>query len=424
MIVGNGVAGTTAALKLRERDSQAAITVISDESDYFFSRTALMYVYMDRMSLRDLEPFERKVYDKQKIQRVRGRVIDLDAARNCIELAAGPLHYDKLLLATGSVARQSDWQGLQKVQSGLVNFVSLQDLERCERQTRRGMKAVVVGGGLIGIELVECLHHHGVQMTYLIREPWYMQPKLSEAEGRIVEEEIAHHGINVKTNESIASVESGESSEVTAVTTEANHRVECSLLGVCIGVQPNVEWLRNTRTPPQLRQGVIVDRAFRTSLRNVFACGDCAEVDASPGRPFVEQMWYSAKRQGELAALSMLGDPVDYQPPLFYNSAKFFEMDYTTVGTMGQGEHEEFFVRIPGRRVSIRIHERSNGVRGFSLLGSCWNHTVLQTWILERRSLAYVIEHLEQAQFDVEFGRLALAPIRAEYNRRPQLTRR
>jgi NADPH-dependent 2,4-dienoyl-CoA reductase/sulfur reductase-like enzyme len=63
-IVGNGVAGITAALKLRERDNQAAITVISDESDYFFSRTALMYAYMDRMSLRDLEPFERKVYEK------------------------------------------------------------------------------------------------------------------------------------------------------------------------------------------------------------------------------------------------------------------------------------------------------------------------------------------------------------------------
>ena len=99
-------------------------------------------------------------------------------------------------------------------------------------------------------------------------------------------------------------------------------------------------------------------------------CGDCAEVDSSPAPPFVEQMWYSAKRQGELAALSMLGDSVDYAPPLFYNSAKFFEMEYTAVGAMAKGDHEEFFARVPGRRVSIRIHEDSNGVRGFSLLGS------------------------------------------------------
>ena len=76
------------------------------------------------------------------------------------------------------------WPGLKNVQSGTVSFVSLKDLELCERQTRHGMKAVVVGGGLIGIELVECLRHHGVQVTYLIRERWYMEPKLSEAEGQ------------------------------------------------------------------------------------------------------------------------------------------------------------------------------------------------------------------------------------------------
>jgi NAD(P)H-nitrite reductase large subunit len=422
LIVGNGVAGVTAALKLRERDSQAAITVISDESDYFFSRTALMYAYMDRMSLRDLEPFERKVYEKKRIRRIRGRVIDLDAAGQHVDLETGSLRYNQLLLATGSVARRSAWPGLKNVQSGIVSFVSLKDLELCERQTRPGMKAVVVGGGLIGIELVECLRHHGVQVTYLIRERWYMEPKLSEAEGRMVEEEIGRHKVNVKTNELIASVASNLRGELSAITTEANNTIECSLLGVCIGVQPNVEWLRETRTPPEMRRGVIVDRAFRTTLPNVFACGDCAEVDASPAPPFVEQTWYSAKRQGELAALSMLGDRVDYALPMFYNSAKFFEMEYTAVGTMAQGGHEEFFARVPGRRVSIRIHEDSNGVRGFSLLGSRWDSTRLKSWIEERRPLAYVIEHLEEAQFDVEFGRQTLAHVRAEYNRLPQLT--
>lgn len=421
LIIGNGVAGVTAALKLREHDSRGAITVISKESDYFFSRTALMYAYMDRMTLRDLEPFERKVYDKKRIQRVRGKVIDLDAHEQTVKLDAGPLRYDRLLLATGSLARRIDWPGLQKIRSGVVNFVSLQDLQVCERQTRHGMHAAVAGGGLIGIELAECLRHHGVQVTYLIREPWYMAPKLSEAEGRMVEEELAHHGVNMMTNESIASVDSGPRGELTSVTTEANNRIECSLLGVCIGVQPNVEWLQAARTPPEMKRGVVVDRAFRSSLPNVFACGDCAEIDAAPGPPFVEQMWYSAKRQGELAALSMLGDPIEYKPPIFFNSAKFFGIEYTTVGTMAKEEHDEFFVRIPGRRVSIRIHEAVNEVRGFSLLGSRWDHTRLQKWIAERRPLDYVMEHLEEAQFDVEFGRQTLAAVRGEYNRHPHL---
>ncbi|MGH9356133.1 MAG: NAD(P)/FAD-dependent oxidoreductase, partial [Terriglobia bacterium] len=79
VIIGNGVAGTTAAFALRQREPASEITMVSGESDYFFSRTALMYAYMDRMSLRDLEPFERKVFPKHKIGRVRDWVIDLDA---------------------------------------------------------------------------------------------------------------------------------------------------------------------------------------------------------------------------------------------------------------------------------------------------------------------------------------------------------
>ena len=81
VIIGNGVAGATAAMTLRKRDEQASITMISGESDYFFSRTALMYAYMDRMTLRELEPFERSVWDKQAIRRVRGWVRDIDAVR-------------------------------------------------------------------------------------------------------------------------------------------------------------------------------------------------------------------------------------------------------------------------------------------------------------------------------------------------------
>ena len=422
VIVGNGVAGITAALKLRERNNRAAITVISDESDYFFSRTALMYAYMDRMTLRDLEPFERKVYGKQKIQRVRGKVTGIDASRQHIEMESGPVEYDQLLLATGSIARPVDLAGSENVKNGIVNFVSLNDLASCERQTRSGMNAVVAGGGLIGIELTECLLHNGAKVTYLVREPWYMAPKLSEAEGRMVEEEIKHHGVNLITGESAVSVESNQNGELTGIATDAGNKIECALLGICVGVQPNIEWLKDSRRPPEMKKGIVVDGGFRTSLPEVYACGDCAEVKASPGESFVEQLWYTAKRQGGLAALSMLGDSIDYRQPIFYNSAKLFEVEYTIVGVMADEEQaEEFYVRIPGKRVSIRIHESSGAVQGFSMLGSRWDHTRFERWVQERRSLDYVIEHLQEAQFDVEFGRQTLAAVRAEYKRYSQL---
>src|SRR5438876_9125599 len=113
VIVGNGVAGATAALTLRKRDEQALITLIGGESDYFFSRTALMYAYMDRMSLRDLEPFERNVWAKHAIHRMRAWVKDIDAGRAAVTLETGEsIPYDRLLLATGARPNRPSWDGL------------------------------------------------------------------------------------------------------------------------------------------------------------------------------------------------------------------------------------------------------------------------------------------------------------------------
>ena len=470
VIIGNGVAGITAALELRRRDPHAGITAIGGETDYFFSRTALMYSFMDRLSRRDLEPYERGVYDAQRIRRVRSWVTDLDAHSRTLKLDNGQsIAWDRLLLATGSRPRRPQWQGLDRVRSGLMNFVSMQDLEACEAVARRGGKAVVVGGGLIGIELAECLRWAGMEVTFLIREPWYWPVALNEAESAMVIGHMRRHGVSVVTGEAVAAVETDADGAVTGISTDLSmtggpptpndedaapaqsreghrdardgypplphgrgsasasseqrgSRYECCALGVSIGVEPAMDWLRNVSTPLRLGRGIMIDAGFRTSLPSVFAAGDCAELEL-PGRaPLVEQIWYSAKRQGALAARSMLGEPIEYKPPIFFNSSKFFEIEYTTVGRFPRSPSSaplpaarEFYFRYPGRDVSLRIAEQDGAVHAFNLLGSRWNHNQCEQWVEERRSLDDVMDRLHQAQFDVEFGRLDLAPARAAF---------
>lgn len=442
-IVGNGVAGITAALDLRKRDPRAAITVISGESDYFFSRTALMYSFMDRLTRRDLEPYERGVFDAQRIQRVRGWVTELDAQSRTLKLDNGQsVVWDRLLIATGSRPRRPRWPSLDQVRSGLVNFVSMQDLAACEAVARRGGKAVVVGGGLIGIELVECLNWAGMEVTFMIREPWYWPVALSSSESAMAIDHMRHHGVNVLTGESVVAVETNAQGAVEAVTTEHGTRFECCALGVSIGVEPAVDWLHNVSTPPRLSRGIIVDAGFRTSLPAVFAAGDCAELELAERSPLVEQIWYSAKRQGALAARSMLGESIQYEPPIFFNSSKFFEIEYTTVGRFVREssltipsafkkpedrvaesqvarmpETREFYFRYPGQDVSLRIAEQNGSVQAFNMLGSRWDHNKFEQWIQERRSLDDVLDRLHQAQFDVEFGRLDLTPARTAFKR-------
>jgi NADPH-dependent 2,4-dienoyl-CoA reductase/sulfur reductase-like enzyme len=400
-IIGNGVAGVTAAMTLRSRDDRAEITLISGESDFFFSRTALMYAFLDKMSRRDLEPFERGQYRDLRIDLVRSWVTGLDAGARNLTLSDGrSVGFDRLLLATGSLARTPDWQGLSAVREGAVNFVTMQDLDACERLTPSTRQAVVVGGGLIGVELLECLLHHGVQATFIVKDPWYWPAALAEAEGEMVNRHIEHHGAKLIRNRQIAGVQADSSGRVSGATLDNGDKLECQLLGICIGVAPQVEWLRKVATPPALNRGILVDSAFQTSLPGVYAAGDCAEVAIGANRK-VEQIWYSAKRQGELAALSMLGDSITYQPPLFYNSAKFFEIEYTTVGQLVGGR--QYYWQHPSREISVRLVTEQGVLTGANFLGSRWNHTVIERWVHERRTLEFTIANLRQAQFDVEF---------------------
>ncbi len=418
LIIGNGVAGITAAFTLRQRHPRAQISVISGESDYFISRTALMYAYMDQLDLRDLEPFERKAYDRQNIQRLRAWVTGLDATRQIVTLDNGlELPYDGLLLATGSVPNRAPWAGVDAVREGLVHFVSLQHLAECERLTPTTRRAAVVGGGLIGVELVECLLHHGVEVDFLVRDAWYWPMALAREEGELIANRIRHHGVHLHLEHEVTSVAADAQGRIASITTNQGTTLPCQMLGVAIGVRPGVDWLRQVATPPELGRGIRVNAQFQTSLPHVYAAGDCAEFTRPDGSAQVEQIWYSAKRQGEAAARAMLGDAVQYQPPLFFNSAKFFDIEYTTVGDVTRlpATATSLFCQFPGPAASLRIIENQGAVIGFNALGTRWNHNVFETWIQQRKSLPDIVSHLRDAQFDVEFGRAPLAPVTAAF---------
>lgn len=418
IIIGNGVAGVTAALTLRNRLDDAEITLLSGESDYFFSRTALMYAFLDRMTLPELEPYERNHWEKMRISLVRGWAQDLDATKQQLRLSDGrTLDYDRLLIATGSKPRKPDWPGLSEVREGLVNFVSLQDLAECERLIQTSKQAVVIGGGLIGVELVECLLHHGRAVNFLVKDPHYWPAALGREEGAMIDQHIRNHGVNLRVNEVVREVKSDASGRVSGIVNAEGETIPCQILGIAIGVEPQVDWLRSVTTPPAIGRGIQVDSSFRTSLPNLFAAGDCAEILRLGQPAFVEQIWYSAKRQGRAAAHSMLGDKVDYVPPIFFNSAKFFDIEYTTVGHVNDAPKEafNFYWRHPTKEVSVRFIEWEGALIGANLLGSRWDHTVLEEWVAERRSVDYAIANLQYAQFDEEFGRLDLVPLRAAW---------
>lgn len=414
VIVGNGVCGMEAALLLREREADARITLVSDEHDHFFSRPALMYVFAGQTSLRDIEPHDRGLYERMRFERVRMRVASVDAPGHALVFeGAARLGYDKLLLAVGSRGRPAPWPGSEG--AGLHYFVTLGDLEGLDREARRGQRAVVIGGGLIGVEAAEILHDRGLSVTFVVRENWYFPLALDANESQLVSEHMRHHGIDVRLGVNVEEILRGPDGRPRAVGLVGGEEVPADLVVAAIGVVPNTAFLAGSALDLSKGGAVEVGDALKASAPDVWAAGDCANVTWNDGSRRPEQLWYTARDQGRLAARSMLGDDVVYRRGTWYNSAKFFDLEWTTAGfvpvllnwdntPIDPGpDVRSWFQRVPGGFVSQRVVVKGDRVIGFNFLGSRWNHEPLMQWIHERRSLSFVLEHLPEAQFDEEF---------------------
>jgi NADPH-dependent 2,4-dienoyl-CoA reductase/sulfur reductase-like enzyme len=415
VILGNGVAGMEAALALRARDDGARITLVSDEHAHFFSRPALMYVFAGQTSLRDTEPYDRGLYERMRFERRNGRVAGLDAPGHALLLADGSrLAFDRLLLAVGSRARPAPWPGSEG--PGVHYFVTLRDLEGLDREAKAGMRVAVLGGGLIGVEVAEVLHDRGLHVTFVIREGWYFPVALDRNEASLVAEHARTHGLDVRLGARVDAVLRGDDGRLRGVRLAGGDEVGADLVVSTIGVVPNTGFLAGSGLTLARGGAIETDDALRTSAPDVWAAGDCANVTWFDGSRRPEQLWYTARDQGRLAARSMLGDEVAYRRGTWYNSAKFFDVEYTTAGwvpaTLGPdgnpveppADLQTWFQRVPGRFESQRIVVRGDRVVGFNMLGSRWNHEPLLDWIHERRPLEWVLKHLHEAQFDEELS--------------------
>ncbi|HNH30657.1 MAG TPA: FAD/NAD(P)-binding oxidoreductase, partial [bacterium] len=217
IIIGNGITGTTVARHVRKRSDQP-ITIISGESDYFFSRTALMYIYMGHMKYEHTKPYEDDFWKKNEIQLRRGLVERIVPAEKQIYLKNGEaMKYDKLVIATGSVYQTFGWPG-QNLQ-GVQGLFSLQDLELMERNTKSVKRAVIVGGGLIGIEMAEMLISRGIHVTFLVREKSYWDNILPAEESDMINRHIRAHHVDLRLNTELQEIRGNDKGRVDAIVT-------------------------------------------------------------------------------------------------------------------------------------------------------------------------------------------------------------
>jgi NAD(P)H-nitrite reductase large subunit len=420
VIIGNGITGVTAAITARRLAPAARITLVSAESAHHYSRPALMYLYLGHLRYADVKPYEDWFWAENRLELIHAEATGVDTAARTVQLATGSvLAYDKLLLATGSVARLPTWPGRQL--AGVQGFIGLPDLERMSRDTQRISRAVVVGGGLIGVELAEMLHSRGIHVTWLVREARYWQSVLPPAESALLAAHIRRHGIDFQENTEVSELLSDAQNRVRAVRTTTGQELPAEWVGVATGVQPNLTLARAAGLATD--RGILVDSLLETSAPGVYAAGDCAQHrQPAPGEVAVEQLWYTGRMQGETVAHTLCGQPTVYRRGQWFNSAKFFNLEYQTYGRVPAqpvAGIASFCWQHPNGQHLLRLNfrEADQAVTGVNALGLRQRQDVWEGWLRKKTPIGNVLAQLAAANFDPEFARQHEPAIRREFTR-------
>lgn len=430
VIIGNGISGVTLARHIRKL-SNKKITIISGETKYFFSRTALMYVYMGHMKFEHTQPYENWFWEKNRINLKQGFVKSVETKSKILYFDSGEtLQYDKLVIATGSKPNKFGWPGQDL--EGVMGMYHKQDLENLEVHAPNNQvckRAVIVGGGLIGIELAEMLNSRSIPVTFLVRESSFWNGVLPEGESAMLNRHIRNHHIDLRLSTNLREIKSDENGKVKSVIIdETGEELPCDVVGLTAGVSPNIDFLKDSEI--ETGRGVKVNRYLETNIKDVYAIGDCAEQHEAIGnrRP-IEAVWYTGRMMGETLAQTLCGNPLKYNPGHWFNSAKFMDIEYQTYGwvhgSKGRPDYEAHFHwkhEDDTKCVTIAYHKVTNEFLGINTFGIRMRHETFDTWLTEKRDVDYVINHLTEANFDPEFYASFEKQILQSYNNQLQTT--
>ena len=405
VIIGNGISGVTLARNIRKL-SDKKITIISSETEYFFSRTALMYVFMGHIKFEHTQPYENNFWKNNNINLIYNHVIDVNTdEKKVIFKDNSSLNFDKLVIASGSKSNRFGWKGQDLY--GVISLYSKPDLEKLDELAVGCKRAVVVGGGLIGIELVEMLLSRNIKVTFLVREKSFWNTVLPLEESQLLNRHILEHHVYLQLETNLDEIISDGFGNVKSIKTDKGEIIECDMVALTVGVSPNADFLKNSTI--DIGIGIKVNRFLETNIKNVYAIGDCAEqTQPNENRKSIEAIWYTGKMMGETLAQTICGKPMEYNPGNWFNSAKFFDIEYQTYGWVFSKPLEneaQFYWEHQSGKMAVRISYDKNSriFLGINTFGIRMRHEFFDTVLSNKMSVDYVIQNLKKANFDPEF---------------------
>ena len=338
VVIGSGVAGIAAIEALRSLDSDGIVTLIGNDPYGFYSRPGLAYYLTGELHDKALFPRTAEDLKRLNFRYIKGKVTKISRPERNLELEnQSHIPYDRLLIAVGAHAMPLEVPGADL--EGVHKLDHMSDAKLILKHARRGKMAVVVGGGITALELVEGLLSRGMKVHYLLRGDRYWSNVLDEQESHIVEHRLQEEGVTLTYHAEVIEV-MGRNGKVSGVRLLNGQMLKCDLVAYAIGIRARVDLAKQAGLA--IDRGILVNEYLQTNDPDIFAAGDVAQAyDPLSGRSILDSLWTPARQQGHAAGLNMAGRKTAYVKAPPFNVTRLAGLTTTIIGTVGRGRDDD-----------------------------------------------------------------------------------
>jgi nitrite reductase (NADH) large subunit len=388
VILGNGVAGTTAAAHIRKLDSESQITILTEEAIPFYSRIRLIDYLTEEVDKNKLIIYGEDWYEKNKIKLLLNtNVSAIDAEKKHVTTSDGKkFDYDKLLLATGGISFVPPLKGADK--PGVFTLRSLNDADKIITYAKDVKNVLLIGGGVLGIEAGNSLRKTGHTITVVEVFPRLLPRQMDPEGSEILKAQMESMGfsfyLGAKSREII-----GEE-KVRGLLLEDGTKIQCDLVIISAGVRPRAEL--GEKLGLTMNKGLVVNDRMETGTDDIYAAGDVIEH-----RGMFYGIWHASQKQGEIAGINMAGGASTYEGTTVSNTLKVLGIDLASAGDIDpEGRYDAIIKKDKDKYIYKKLVIKDNILSGCILYGDISGYRKLVSAIDGKKNIANIRKDIEK----------------------------
>lgn len=392
LIIGNSIAGVSAAKIIKRQDKDGDITIVTKEAYPFYSKCLLPYYLRNEVGFDETILADENFYKENNISLIKGRhVTKILTDKSKIALDNNEeMAYNKLLIATGASPIQIGNR------PNIFSLRSFEDVEKIKAAATKYKKAVVIGAGPMGMKVAYGLKGLGCNVTVLEAGKQVFTRILSKRAAFVITKHLMNKGIEIKTNSRFISYDGKH------VKIDGASDIDADFVVMAIGVKPNIDFLKESGI--KTNAGIIVDSYMQTSIDNIYAAGDAAEAfDPVTKKYTVNATWPSAVLEGETAGFNMAGIAAEIKGNVSSNSIQFFGLSFVSAGLLESDDlpiEEEIIDEDIPKNLFKRLVFLDNKLVGFEFLGDVQNAGIYLDILKEQKNISQIKNRLSYLDFD------------------------